>query len=200
MSGPETATTGVDLFISYAHLEESWVIDFASDLDAYLSLRIGRKLNVWFDRWRIPRDAPDDLVQAEIQNALTTAKILLMITSALFVPREWFRIEYEAFAGAQGELVVEDRSRVFKLLVGRVEDAQLPALMQRQLGFRFYADQTADEGDKVTRGSEMYNLRILELARAIGDTLWRMTPADEREQHRKAGLQRRRRLSEACED
>jgi hypothetical protein len=198
MSAPDGATAAVDVFISYAHLDESWVIDFASDLDAHLSRQIGRKLNVWFDRWRIPRDAPDDLVRAEIQRALTTAKILLMITSALFVPREWFKIEYEAFA-AEGELVVEGQSRVVKVLVGRVEDAQLPALMQKQLGVPFYTDEATADGDRVTRGSETYNRSIAELSQGIGKMLWNMRPLHEREQHRQAQLERRRRM-DAYED
>ncbi len=134
------------LFISYAHLDNQpvsgddigWVNRFHASLDVILSMRLGRKAEIW-------RDAKlqgNDVFAQEILSQFPDTAALVAVVSPRYVQSEWCLREARSFcesAQHSGGLLVDNKSRIFKVIALPVDSQEpLPAPMRDTLGFDFY--------------------------------------------------------------
>src|SRR5690242_2674685 len=101
------------LFISYAHLDNQpvaendvgWVSRFHASLDAILSMRLGRKAEIWRDE----RLQGNDVFAQEIISQFPETAALVAVVSPRYVQSEWCLREARSFcetAEQSGGLVV----------------------------------------------------------------------------------------------
>ncbi len=138
------------LFISYAHLDNQpvaendvgWVSRFHASLAAILSMRLGRKAEIWRDE----RLQGNDVFAQEIISQFPETAALVAVVSPRYVQSEWCLREARSFcetAAKSGGLVVDNKSRVFKVITLPVESQDaLPAPMRETLGFEFYVRES----------------------------------------------------------
>jgi hypothetical protein len=138
------------LFISYAHLDNQpvtendvgWVSRFHTSLDAILSMRLGCKAVIWRDE----RLQGNDAFAQEILSQFPDTAALVAVVSPRYVQSEWCLREAHAFcetAQKSGGLMVENKSRIFKVITLPVESHDaLPAAMRDTLGFDFYVRES----------------------------------------------------------
>lgn len=134
------------LFISYAHLDNQpvaehdvgWVSRFHTSLDAILSMRLGRKAEIWRDE----RLQGNDAFAQEILSQFPDTAALVAVVSPRYVQSEWCLREARSFcetAQKSGGLMVDNKSRIFKVITLPVDSEEpLPAPMRDTLGFDFY--------------------------------------------------------------
>src|SRR3954451_1970881 len=90
------------VFISYSHLDDQpltpeqqgWVSRFHESLQTILTMRLGRKAEIWRDEKKI---RGNDRFVDEIVAQLPRTKILISIVSKCYVNSEWCRKEFEEF-------------------------------------------------------------------------------------------------------
>jgi hypothetical protein len=180
------------LFISYAHLDnqkltpeqEGWVSRFHASLDAMLSMRLGRKAGIWRDG----KLTGTDIFADEIVSQFPSTALLISIVTPRYVESEWCTREVHEFCEAAqrtGSLVVENKSRVIKVIKTPVESEEhLPQVMRDTLGYAFYIrdEDTPLELD-AAYGPEMaqkYNLKVAKLAWDIAQLLRTLETVDPR--------------------
>src|SRR5215475_4974010 len=125
-----------DIFISYAHVDnltavsaaEGWVAQFHQQLEILLWKRVGRRDSVKI--WRDPRLDGNQLFDNTIRDRIETAALFLALTSAGYLESEYCRQELECFAerarrDAHG-LVVDDRLRIFNVLLNNIPHSKWP--------------------------------------------------------------------------
>lgn len=165
------------LFISYAHLDnqplteqqQGWISRFHATLSALLSMRIGRKAEIWRDS----KLQGNDVFADEIVQQFPKTALLVSVLTPRYVESDWCTKEVREFcktAESSGGLVVENKSRVFKIIKTPVEsEEQLPPVMKDALGYPFYIfddEQTPIELDP-SYGDDLaqkYNLKMAKLA------------------------------------
>lgn len=137
---------GKHLFISYAHLDNQpvaendvgWVSRIHRSLEAILSMRLGRKAEIWRDE----RLQGNDAFAQEILAQFPDTAALVAVVSPRYLQSEWCLREARGFCEAAqnaGGLWVENKARVFKVVTLPLENqAALPAPMRETLGFDFY--------------------------------------------------------------
>jgi hypothetical protein len=172
------------LFISYAHIdnvplaehEQGWITRFHNSLSAMLSMRIGRKAEIWRDS----KLSGNDIFADEIVQQFPKTELLISVVTPRYVDSEWCAREVTEFcksAEATGGLLVENKSRVLKVIKLPVEnEGPLPAAMKEALGYPFYIldeQQVPFEldpayGDEFTR---KYNLKLAKLAYDIAELI-----------------------------
>jgi hypothetical protein len=175
------------LFISYAHLDnqpltaeqQGWVTRFHADLEAMLSMRIGRKAEIWRDQ----KLSGNDFFGDEIAAQFPKTAILVSVLSPRYVESDWCTQEVREFckvAEQFGGVELDHKSRVIKVIKTPVDsNGPLPSLMDQMLGYKFYTmveDRAPLELDR-THGEELrlnYDVRLSELAWEIKELLKRM--------------------------
>jgi hypothetical protein len=165
------------LFISYAHLdnqpltpqEQGWITRFHASLSAVLSMRMGRKAEIWRDS----KLSGSDTLTPEIVRQLSGTALLVSVLTPRYLESEWCTREVLEFcntAEKAGGLVVDNKSRVLKIIKTPVDsEAHLPTVMKDVLGYPFYAlddDQTPIELDPAYGPdfAQKYNLKVAKLA------------------------------------
>lgn len=135
-----------NLFISYAHIdnqpvppaEQGWITQFHETLNALLSMRLGKTAKIWRDQ----KLQGNDVFDAEIVTQFSSSAVLVSVLSSRYLNSEWCTREVREFcAGARsrGGLVIDNKSRIFKVIKMPVEqEHSLPPEMHQLLGYEFY--------------------------------------------------------------
>jgi len=135
-----------NLFISYAHIdnqpvppgERGWITQFHETLEALLSMRLGKTAKIWRDL----KLQGNDVFAPEIVAQFNASAVLIPILSSRYLSSDWCTREAREFcAGAKmhGGLVIDNKSRIFKVIKMPVDQMQsLPPEMNDVLGYEFY--------------------------------------------------------------
>ncbi len=189
------------LFISYAHIDnqpltpeqQGWVTRFHMALEAMLSMRIGRKAEIWRDA----KLAGNDIFSDEILAQFPKTAVLVSVLSPRYVESDWCTREVRAFCEAaerSSTLLVENKSRIIKVIKTPIDSEDpLPPVMKQVLGYPFFTmtdDQTPIELDPVygTDIAQRYNLKIAKLAWDIAQLIKKLESAGAAAPKRAAGL------------
>lgn len=165
------------LFISYAHLDnqplteqqQGWVTKLHASLSAMLSMRLGRKAEIWRD----VKLAGNDIFADEIVDQFPKTALLVSVVTPRYVESEWCTREAWEFAKkaeANGGLLVDNKARILKVIKMPADrEDPLPDVMKMSLGYPFYVldeQQTPLELDSVygQEYAEKYNLKVAKLA------------------------------------
>ena len=165
------------LFISYAHLDnqplsesqQGWITRFHASLSAMLSMRIGRKAEIWRDS----KLSGNDIFADEIVQQFPKTALLISVVTPRYVESEWCTREVREFcksAETTGGIVVDNKSRVLKIIkIPGGDENPLPETMKLSLGYPFYIfdeQQTPLELDPAygEEFTQKYNLRMAKLA------------------------------------
>ena len=166
-----------NVFISYAHIDNvplseqqlGWITRFHNTLMAMLSMRMGRKAEIWRDS----KLNGNDIFADEIIQQFPRTELLISVLTPRYAESEWCTREVKEFcrsAESTGGLVVDNKARVLKVIKLPVEnEAPLPEVMRQALGYPFYEldeQQVPLEldpayGEEYTR---KYNLKMAKLA------------------------------------
>lgn len=173
-----------DIFISYSHLDnlpvihthKGWVEVLHERLEIRISQLTGRRIRIWRDL----KLSGNDYFSEALISRLSTSAILLCILSPSYVKSDWCLKELHEFykcATRNRGILVNDKSRIFKILKTPIPYGQHPNILQSMLGYEFYGrDQVS--GKVREFHSEMgqdYDVRYWErfedLAHDIGDII-----------------------------
>jgi hypothetical protein len=172
------------LFISYAHIDnepmiaeqQGWVSQFHRSLETMLSMRMGRKAQIWRDQ----KLSGIDVFAPEILAQFPKTALLISVLTPRYVDSDWCTREVQEFctvAEQSGGVVMENKSRVIKVIKTPVDDeGPLPPLMKEILGYPFYVfdDQHAPLELDPAYGPDIaqkYNLKVATLAWDISQQL-----------------------------
>ncbi len=119
------------VFISYAHLDnqpltpqqQGWITRFHASLSAMLSMRLGRPAEIWRD----VKLTGNDIFADEIVQQFPKTALLISVVTPRYVESEWCTREVKEFcktAEQSGGLVVDNKSRVLKVIKMPVDDEQ----------------------------------------------------------------------------
>ncbi len=165
------------LFISYAHIDnvplsedqQGWITRFHNSLSAMLSMRMGRKAEIWRDS----KLQGNDIFADEIVQQFPKTELLISVLTPRYAESEWCTREVKEFckcAEATGGLVVDNKCRVLKVIKLPVDNEDpLPPVMRQALGYPFYVldeQQTPLELDPAygEEFTKKYNLKLAKLA------------------------------------
>ena len=135
----------VDVFVSYAHLDDTalggdqkgWVSKLHETLERRLAQLLGKPARIWRD----PKLHGNDVFADSIVEQVQRAAVLVSIVSPRYVKSEWTTREVNEFckaAAQHGGVQVHDKSRIFKVLKTPVPlDQQCPPLPSL-LGYEFF--------------------------------------------------------------
>lgn len=136
------------VFISYSHLDnqpltpeqQGWVSRFHESLETILTMRLGRKAEIWRDEKKI---RGNDRFADEIVDQFPNTGILVSIVSKCYVNSEWCRREFEEFCRRAGELRVGNKYRIVKVVKLPV-NSSLPPPMNEMTGYEFFTYKDKD--------------------------------------------------------
>src|SRR5271165_3179420 len=165
------------VFISYAHIDneplsenqQGWITRFHSSLMAMLSMRIGRKADIWRDS----KLSGNDIFADEIVQQFPKTALLISVITPRYVESEWCTREVREFcksAEHTGGVVVDNKSRMLKVIkIPGGDENPLPEAMKLSLGYPFYIfddQQTPLELDPAYGEdfTQKYNLKMAKLA------------------------------------
>jgi hypothetical protein len=177
------------LFISYAHIDnqpltpgqQGWISQFHASLEAMLSMRMGRRAEIWRDQ----KLQGNDVFADEIVQQFGKTAVLLSVLTPRYVESDWCTREIKEFCKAaeqSGGLTLDNKARVIKVIKTPVDSkGLLPPLLQQMLGYEFYTfvDEAPLELDPAF-GPEMaqkYNLKLAKLAWDISQLLKKLSAA-----------------------
>jgi hypothetical protein len=131
-----------DAFISYAHIDnvgvtegqKGWVANLHRALETKVAQRLGRKSRIWRD----PKLAGNDILSDALIEQIRSAATLVSVLSPGYVRSEWCIKELEEFCRTAGDLAVEEKARIFKVLKTPVPLEQHPPELQPLLGYEFF--------------------------------------------------------------
>jgi hypothetical protein len=178
------------LFLSYAHVDDlptpgddqGWVTRFHKYLETYLSQSMGEEARIWRD----DRLRGNDIFANEIVKQFPETAVLLSILSPRYLESEWCLREVNEFckeAESHGGLTVEDKARVFRVMLKRLPTdrrEQLPHILKDALGYEFYEADGARELplDPSFGSGETYRRQIYFLAQDIADLISKLKEKD----------------------
>ena len=175
------------VFISYAHIDnepltpnqQGWISRFHASLSAMLSMRLGRKAEIWRD----VKLTGNDIFADEIIQQFPKTALLISILTPRYVESEWCTREVKEFcktAQTTGGILVDNKSRVLKVVKIPVDNEDpLPDVMKMALGYPFFIvdeQQTPLELDPAY-GEEFlqkYNLKMAKLAYDVAELIKKM--------------------------
>jgi hypothetical protein len=178
------------VFISYAHIDnqpltpdqQGWVSRFHASLEAMLSMRLGRKAEIWRDH----KLTGNDVFSNEIVSEFTGSAVLISVLSPRYVESDWCTREIREFCAAaerSATLVVNNKARVIKVIKTPVDSEDvLPAVAKQVLGYPFFIvdqDETPIELDPAYGPdlAQKYNLKVAKLAWDIAQMVKSLEPS-----------------------
>ena len=134
-----------DIYISYAHLDDAsgvdgangWVTEFHQALKVKLAQLLGRRLQIWRD----DKLQDNDFFTTEMESQFRVTKIMICIITPRYVESEWCLREVDLFyrsAEQAGGVVVENRSRIFKIMKTPVSLEDQPEKLRTMVGYPFF--------------------------------------------------------------
>lgn len=155
--------------------EHGWVTRFNKYLETYLSQSLGEEAKIWRD----DRLRGNDIFANEIVKQFPETAVLLSVLSPRYLDSEWCLKEVNEFcrsAESHGGLTVEDKARVFRVMLKRIPTQrreQLPNILRDALGYEFYeSDGTRELPLDPSFGTgETYRRQIYFLAQDIADLI-----------------------------
>ncbi|HVP49698.1 MAG TPA: hypothetical protein VMT56_00600 [Candidatus Bathyarchaeia archaeon] len=178
------------VFISYAHIDnepltpnqQGWISRFHTSLSAMLSMRLGRKAEIWRDI----KLSGNDIFADEIIQQFPKTALLISVLTPRYVESEWCTREAREFvktAETTGGVLVDNKSRVLKVIKIPVDnEGSLPDVMKLSLGYPFYIvdeQQTPLELDPAYGEdfTQKFNLKLAKLAFDIAELIKRLDTA-----------------------
>lgn len=157
-----------DIFISYAHIddesisesEKGWITEFHRALEIRLSQLLGERPKIWRDS---ALDGNHDY-DKEIVSQFPKIAILISILTPRYVKSEWCIKEVEEFYKAADKNLgplVNNRSRVFKIVKTPVDLESHPEKLQALLGYDFF--QIDQDSNRVREFSKLYGEKLQQL-------------------------------------
>src|SRR5690348_1879586 len=136
----------VDVFVSYAHLDDAalsddrkgWVSKLHETLDRRLAQLLGKPVRIWRD----PKLHGNDVFADAIVERVQGAAVLVSVVSPRYVKSEWTTREVTEFckaAAQHGGVQLHDKSRIFKVLKTPVPLEQQCPPLPSLLGYEFFA-------------------------------------------------------------
>ena len=176
------------VFISYSHIDnrpltleqEGWVTRFHSLLETILSMRLGEQATIWRDR----KLRGNDMLSDEILEQIPRTALLVSVLTPRYLESEWCTREVNEFckaAAKTGGLVVDNKSRIFKVIKTPVEsEAPLPPAVREPQGYEFFIfdeEQAPLELDPAygEEFAQLYRRRVAGLAWEIAQLLRRLS-------------------------
>jgi len=175
------------VFISYAHIDnepltpnqQGWISRFHASLSAMLSMRLGRKAEIWRD----VKLTGNDIFADEIIQQFPKTELLISILTPRYVESEWCTREVKEFcksAETTGGVLVDNKSRVLKVIKIPVDNENaLPEVMKLALGYPFFIfdeQQTPLELDPAygEEFNQKFNLKMAKLAFDVAELIKKM--------------------------
>jgi len=175
------------VFISYAHIDnepltpnqQGWISRFHASLSAMLSMRLGRKAEIWRD----VKLTGNDIFADEIIQQFPKTALLVSVLTPRYVESEWCTREAKEFcktAEATGGILVDNKSRVLKVIKIPVDNENaLPDVMKMALGYPFFIfdeQQTPLELDPAYGEdfNQKFNLKMAKLAFDVAELIKKM--------------------------
>lgn len=175
------------VFISYAHIDneplsekqQGWITRFHASLSAMLSMRMGRRADIWRDS----KLSGNDIFADEIVQQFPKTALLISVVTPRYVESEWCTREVQEFcksAERGSGVLVDNKSRVLKVVKMPGGDEQpLPSAMKLALGYPFYIfddQQTPLELDPAygEEFTQKYNLKMAKLAFDVAELIKKM--------------------------
>ena len=175
------------VFISYAHIDnepltpnqQGWISRFHAALSAMLSMRLGRKAEIWRD----VKLTGNDIFGDEIIQQFPKTALLISVLTPRYVESEWCTREVKEFvktAQTTGGVTVDNKSRVLKVIKIPVDsENELPEVMKLALGYPFYIldeQQTPLELDPAygEEFTQKFNLKLAKLAFDVAELIKKM--------------------------
>jgi hypothetical protein len=134
------------IFLSYARLDDEvptldreakgWVRYLYDQLQLALCQRLGGEVAFWRDRKDIDEN---ELFEHLIEEGLEGAAHLLAVVSPGYLKSKWCEREWQRFVEKRGGETRETIERVIKVLKHRMDEANLPPVLQKREGYRFFA-------------------------------------------------------------
>jgi hypothetical protein len=171
------------LFISYSHIDnqpltpqqQGWITRFHDSMSALLSMRIGRKAEIWRD----DKLRGNDIFADEIIEQFGHTAILISVLTPRYLASEWCTREIREFcakADETGGAAVDNKARIFKVLKAPVDTQDsLPDIVKRLLGYEFfiYEDGAPLELDPAygEKFAQDYNRKVGKLAWDVAQLL-----------------------------
>ena len=187
MTSPAGFATHV--FISYSHIDnppvggmDGWVTRFHTSLESMLTTRIGRDARIWRD----VKLSGNDIFSDEIVSQFPTTALLICIVTPRYIESEWCTKELDEFCKAaerNGSLVIENRSRIIKVIKTPVDERRpMPSAFRGMLGYPFYVLRKGApvELDAVYGPDfgQQFHLELVTLAWRVAETLGQLGLAD----------------------
>jgi hypothetical protein len=175
-----------DVFISYAHVDNvplstgdpGWVADFHKKLTVLLARFLGRP--EIFSVWRDLKLRGNDEWQETIDAACHNSAVGIFILSPGFFASHWCSAELDGFVALQENQAhcrPSGRSRLFKVLLSHVTEAEVPEHLRISNGYPFHAiDSTTGHEEQFRRTHEWdtdqrYWKSLSDLARDLAEML-----------------------------
>ena len=135
----------VDVFVSYAHLDDTalgddrkgWVSKLHETLDRRLAQLLGKPVRIWRD----PKLHGNDVFADAIVERVQSAAVLVSVVSPRYVKSEWTTRGADEFckaAAEHGGVHIDDKSRIFKVLKTPVPLNQQCPPLPSLLGYEFF--------------------------------------------------------------
>lgn len=166
-----------DLFISYAHIDnkpltpeqQGWITRFHESLEALLSMRMGGEARIWRDN----KLRGNDVFAPEIVDQFAQTAVLVSVLTPRYLNSEWCNKEVAEFckrAEESGGMVVENKSRIFKVLKTPVDTQEsLPQVVRAVLGYEFF---TIEDGTPLELDSAYGEKFAQDYNRKVGKLAW----------------------------
>lgn len=134
------------LFISYSHIDnqpltpqqQGWITRFHESMSALLSMRIGRKAEIWRDN----KLSGNDVFSDEILSQFGHTAMLISVLTPRYLASEWCTREVREFCAKADELggiAIQNKARIFKVLKTPIDTQDgLPDIVRQLIGYDFY--------------------------------------------------------------
>jgi hypothetical protein len=162
-----------DLFLSYAHLEDStWIEGFEAALRQGLRDRLGQEASTWQDtgRLRVGNDW-----QSEIEEAIERTAAFLAIVSPAYLNSGWCQRERRRFLERPGEEGLPGpriEERFLKVIKAPSDDGAHESLLPKIQHVTFFRAGNERTGHvALTPGTEEFKLRMQETAHGVAALL-----------------------------
>src|SRR5438552_803813 len=131
----------LDVFVSYAHLDDAALIEgqkgWVANLHRALEIRVGQFLGKSAHIWRDPKLQGNDVFAETLVDLLKSVAVLVSVVSPRYVRSEWTMRELNEFlkAAEQQRLTLQHKARLFKVLKTPVPLEQQTLELRALLGF-----------------------------------------------------------------